>query len=127
MAIVSISLNNDILQQLDELQKEMGFSGRSEALRAGLRLLIAENRERAKLSGLVDAILIAVHHDEDSRDISELRHKHQSVIRTQIHQELQNGKCLEVFVLKGDAQKVRKATADFKKTKKIENAKLILA
>ncbi len=127
MAIVSISLNEEILGTLDKLQKEMGFSGRSEMLRAGLRLLVAENREYAKLSGTVDAILIAMHPDNASRDVSALRHKHEAVIRTQLHQELQDGKCLEIFILKGEAAKISAAARDFKRAKSIELSKLVPA
>ena len=35
MPIVSISLNDEILKQIDALQKNLGFSGRSDAIRAG--------------------------------------------------------------------------------------------
>ncbi|MDQ3562119.1 MAG: ribbon-helix-helix domain-containing protein, partial [Thermoproteota archaeon] len=41
MAIVSISLNSDILTEIDKLQKALGFSGRSEIVRAGIRNLLA--------------------------------------------------------------------------------------
>ena len=34
MPIVSISLNDEILKQIDNLQKNLGFSGRSDAITA---------------------------------------------------------------------------------------------
>ncbi|MCD6036624.1 MAG: putative nickel-responsive regulator 1, partial [Nitrososphaeraceae archaeon] len=46
MAIVSISLNQEILSEIDKLQNVLGFSGRSEIVRAGIRNLLAEERER---------------------------------------------------------------------------------
>ena len=47
MPIVSISLNQEILSELDKLQKTMGFSGRSEAIRAGIRTFVSEEKQRS--------------------------------------------------------------------------------
>ena len=45
MTIVSISLNKEILEKIDELQNMLGFAGRSEIVRAGIRNLLAEERK----------------------------------------------------------------------------------
>ena len=60
MPIVSISLNDEILKQIDNLQSTMGFSGRSDAIRAGIRSFGSEEKQKADLSGNVNAILLAV-------------------------------------------------------------------
>jgi len=57
MPIVSISLNDEILSELDRLKKSMGFSGRSEAIRAGIRNFVSEEKQKIELSGNVHAIL----------------------------------------------------------------------
>ena len=49
MVIISISLNERILKDIDKLERDLGFSGRSEVIRAGVRLLISEEKEKAKL------------------------------------------------------------------------------
>ena len=49
MPIVSISLNDEILSQLDKLKKSMGFSGRSEAIRAGIRNFVSEAKQKNEL------------------------------------------------------------------------------
>ena len=46
MPIVSISLNDEMLAELDRLQKSMGFTGRSEAIRAGIRNFVSEERQK---------------------------------------------------------------------------------
>ncbi|MEM4253052.1 MAG: ribbon-helix-helix domain-containing protein, partial [Candidatus Nitrosotenuis sp.] len=45
MAIVSISLNEEILAEIDKLQKGLGFSGRSEVIRAGIRTFVSEEKQ----------------------------------------------------------------------------------
>lgn len=97
--IISISLNEDLLTDLERLQKELGFSGKSETLRAGLRMLISDSKERAKMNGIVDAVLLAIHLDEYAKDVSELAHSHAPIIKTQVHHHLENEKCLELYIL----------------------------
>ena len=67
VTIVSVSLNDDILEGIDKLQKTLGFTGRSEIVRAGIRKLLAEERMKQDLEGTVNSLLLAVH-DEDSDD-----------------------------------------------------------
>ena len=51
MPIISISMDEETLEELDRLERSMAFAGRSEAVRAGVRTLIAENKATEKLSG----------------------------------------------------------------------------
>lgn len=46
MTVISVSLSSKLLNEIDNLKEEMGFSGRSEVIRASTRMLIADNRER---------------------------------------------------------------------------------
>nr|WP_243687297.1 ribbon-helix-helix protein, CopG family [Methanobacterium formicicum] len=46
MAIISVSLGDKLLEEIDALKDEIGFSGRSEIFRASTRLLIADNDEK---------------------------------------------------------------------------------
>ena len=64
MPIVSISLNDEILSELDRIQKTMGFTGRSEIIRASIRNLISEEKQQGTLAGLIHAILMVVHDEE---------------------------------------------------------------
>ena len=74
MPIISISLNEEILSEIDKLQKSMGFSGRSEIIRAGLRTLISEEKQRSNLSGLIHAILMVVHDEESEQIVTGIKH-----------------------------------------------------
>lgn len=49
LTIVSVSLNDDILDGIDKLQQNLGFTGRSEIVRAGIRNLLAEERMKQDL------------------------------------------------------------------------------
>ena len=74
MPIVSISLNDEILKQIDSLQKNLGFSGRSDAIRAGIRSFVSEEKQKEDLSGNVNAILLVVHNDEYDNQVTDIKH-----------------------------------------------------
>jgi CopG family nickel-responsive transcriptional regulator len=127
MPIVSISLNNKMLDDLDKIQKDMGFSGRSEVIRAGMRLLLTDIKEKEIMSGRVRAILLLVHDHEVEDLVTEIKHDYLDIIYTQLHNRLKEGKCLELFILDGEADRVKDLTQIFQKKESIDHVKLLVA
>ena len=126
MPIVSISLNEEILSEIDKLQKSMGFSGRSEIIRAGIRNLIAEEKQRSNLSGLIHAILMIIHDEESEQIVTGIKHNHEELIGTHLHRKIEGNKCMELFLLHGEADKVDGMTKDFKTNRKMDHVKLLI-
>ncbi|QLH05359.1 nickel-responsive regulator 1 [Nitrosopumilus oxyclinae] len=125
MPIVSISLNDEILSELDKLQSSMGFSGRSEAIRAGIRTFVSEEKQKADLSGNIHAILLVVHNDEFDHIVSGITHNFEDLITTHLHSKIDKEKCMELFVINGDAEKVSTITKDFQRNKNMDTVKLV--
>lgn len=125
MPIVSISLNEEILSELDRLQKSMGFSGRSEAIRAGIRSFVAEEKQKSELSGNVHAILLVVHNDEFDHIVSGIVHNFEDLITTHLHSKIEGNRCMELFLIDGDAEKINIITKDFQINKKMDTVKLV--
>ena len=125
MPIISISLNDEILSEIDKLQKSMGFSGRSEIIRAGLRTLISEEKQRSNLSGLIHAILMVVHDEESEQIVTGIKHNHEDLIGTHLHSKIDGNKCMELFLLRGEAEKVDVMTRDFQSNRKMDHVKLV--
>ena len=125
MPIVSISLNDQILAELDKLQKSMGFSGRSEAIRAGIRNFVSEEKQKTELFGNVHAILLVVHSDEFDHIVSGIKHNFEDLITTHLHSKIEGEKCMELFVINGEAERVNIITKDFQTNKKMDNVKLV--
>ena len=126
MTIVSISLNDEILSEIDKLQKSMGYSGRSEIIRAGIRNLISEEKQRSNLSGLIHAILMVIHDEESEQIVTGIKHNHEELIGTHLHSKIEGNKCMELFLLHGEADKVDGMTKDFKTNRKMEHVKLVI-
>ena len=125
MPIVSISLNDEILSELDKLQTSMGFSGRSEAIRAGIRTFVSEEKQKADLSGDIHAILLVVHNDQFDHVVSGITHNFEDLITTHLHSKIEKEKCMELFLINGDAQKVSTMTKDFQTNKNMDTVKLV--
>ncbi len=125
MPIVSISLNDEILSELDKLQSSMGFSGRSEAIRAGIRAFVSEEKQKSDLSGDIHAILLVVHNDEYDHVVSGITHNFEDLITTHLHSKIEKEKCMELFVIDGDAEKVSIMTKDFQTNKNMDTVKLV--
>jgi CopG family nickel-responsive transcriptional regulator len=125
LPIISISLNDEILSQLDKLKKSMGFSGRSEAIRAGIRSFVSEAKQKTELSGNIHAILLVVHNDEFDHIVSGIKHNFEDLITTHLHSKIEGEKCMELFVIDGEAERVSTITNDFQTNKKMDSVKLV--
>lgn len=127
MPIISASLSDTTLQELHRIQKTMGFSGRSEAIRAAIRMLAAESKERETLAGKVRGILLLIHEHEAEGLVTNVKHTFLDIIYTQLHNRFKEGKCLELFLLEGEADRVKEMTRTFQRADGIEFVRLLVA
>jgi CopG family nickel-responsive transcriptional regulator len=127
MTIISVSVNDGLLEELDKLQRELGFSGRSEVIRAGARMLIADSREKEQLEGTLNAVLLLIHLQKAEDMVTEIKHDFEDIISTQIHNHLREDKCLEIFILEGDAARIKELVRAFQASGKMDYVKLIVA
>ena len=67
MPIVSVSLPDELIESMTAIQESQGYAGRSDIVRAAIRLLLSDSREKASLAGRVAAILV-VTHDESNEE-----------------------------------------------------------
>jgi CopG family transcriptional regulator, nickel-responsive regulator len=125
MAIVSISLNKEILEEIDKLKSLLGFSGRSEIIRVGIRNLLAEEKEKQDLIGLLHALLLIIHDEKSDDQVTEMRHDYDKLINTHLHSKIDRDRCLEIFLIKGNANDIREMTKKFQTNKKMDHIKLI--
>jgi CopG family transcriptional regulator, nickel-responsive regulator len=126
MPIVSVSLNDDILNEMEKLQKLLGFSGRSEIVRAGIRSMLSEEKQRNDLTGMLHSLLLVIHDEKSDDEISNMRHSYDKLINTHLHSKIDRDRCLEIFLLRGEAEEIRRMTREFQANKRMDTVKLIL-
>ncbi len=124
--IVSISINEQIAEDMDFLQKQMGFSGRSEIVRAGIRNLISEYKKIEEINGEVEGTLIVTHKEQDTDEFARIKHEIHHLVKTHIHHEIKNHNCMEIMLFKGKSNDVKDFYKKFASSKKIDSLKIII-
>lgn len=111
MQRVTITLDDELLAEIDGLVETRGYQGRSEAIRDLVRAGIAESALDGDGNGNCVAALVYVY-DHASRELSKRLttafHDHHELSLTTLHVHLDHGSCMEVSVLKGGGDAVRK-------------------
>lgn len=101
MPVVSVSMPDGLLNRLDDLIEDHSYSGRSEAVREGVRDLLTEFDETEFDGELTCVIAARFDHDSSAEaSLSELRHAHEELVTSSVHSHA-GGACLELFVVEG--------------------------
>lgn len=106
----TISLDESLARQFDQLIAARGYVNRSEAVRDLIRGAIAEDCERAAPSGHCVANLSYVynHHERELAErLTGLQHDHHDLTVAAMHSHLDHDHCLETVILKGSTAEVR--------------------
>jgi CopG family nickel-responsive transcriptional regulator len=120
MTVVSISVPEELLEQIDEFADEHGYSGRSELLRESARSLIGEfddsNLEGRHLVATVTVIFEFENNDVESEMIG-MRHENEDIVRSNVHSCIGGDEyCMELFVVEGSLDDVREFVGSLRST-----------
>jgi CopG family transcriptional regulator, nickel-responsive regulator len=125
MPIVSLSLPDQMVKSMDEIQESVGFSGRSELVRAAIRLLLDDTRAKNGLAGRSNAVIVVGHASVDEEPVTRLKHSYGDIVRTHIHCKVSQEDCVEVFVLSGEGKQIAAMAKGFERERKIKSVKLL--
>jgi len=106
----TISLDESLARQFDELIAARGYSNRSEAVRDLIRGAIESDRQRDPPSGHCVANLSYVynHHERDLAErLTGFQHANHDLTVAAMHSHLDHDNCLESVILKGSTAAVR--------------------
>ena len=126
MAIVSLSFPDQMIREMDQIQRSGGFAGRSELVRSAIRLLLEDSREKNALSGHMNAIIVVTHDESNEAPITKLKHEFDDIVKTHIHNKISHGNCVELFLVEGEGKKVASMTKAFQREEKMKSVKLIV-
>jgi CopG family nickel-responsive transcriptional regulator len=125
MTIVSLSFPEAMITEMDRIQRSGGFAGRSELVRAAVRLLIEDSKEKDVLSGHMDAIIVVTHDESDEAPVTRLKHEFEEIVKTHIHNKISQNNCVELFLLEGDGKKIGSMVREFQKEDKLKSVKFV--
>jgi CopG family nickel-responsive transcriptional regulator len=124
MVIISLSIPDELLNQLDRILGEEWYASRSEVVRQALRKYIAEYKELENMKGTIVATITALYErKEKSEGLTHLQHEFGDVITTYLHSHLAGTSCLEVMVVKGSSKRLKDLMDGLKANKHVEQLK----
>ncbi len=110
MQRITITIEDDLLAEIDAAAKERGYQNRSEIIRDLARAGLQQNSSEAAPAGQCVAALVYVY-DHAARDLSKRLvqnfHGHHDLSLATLHVHLDDDSCMEVTALKGAAGDVQ--------------------
>ena len=110
MQRITITLDDDLMEELDRVIAVKGYQNRSEAIRdlarAGMKLTSIETGAATQVIGVLSYVF-----DHGARDLARRLtntfHDHHSLAISSMHVHLDHDNCLEIGVLKGPPDQVQ--------------------
>jgi CopG family nickel-responsive transcriptional regulator len=110
MQRITITVDDDLLDQFDRFLADKGYGNRSEGFRDLIRDRLARRTLDAADGGTCVACVSYVynHHERQlSRRLVEAQHAHHDIGVTTLHVHLDHDNCMEALVLEGPTRSVR--------------------
>ncbi|MHB8119024.1 MAG: nickel-responsive transcriptional regulator NikR [Methanothrix sp.] len=124
---IGVSLPEKLLSRFDEIILHRGYSSRSEGIRDAIRNYIVHYEWMSDVQGeRVGVISLVYSHGQRGlvENLTEIQHEAGGIIQSSLHVHLDHENCLEVIVLRGEGQDVRKAAEKMMSLKGVKHVKL---
>lgn len=125
---IGVSLEPELLKKFDGMIEKKGYTTRSEAIRDLIRRAL--NEEGWKHEGLEIIGTITLAYDHHSGGVQEklmdIQHDHHSRISSTLHLHLDEDKCLEVLLVRGMAEDVKRLADELISVRGVLHGKLTM-
>nr|WP_319374903.1 nickel-responsive transcriptional regulator NikR [uncultured Methanobacterium sp.] len=130
MMRISMSLPKKLLNEFDEVLKDRGYNSRSKGIRDALKDYIVRYQWMRDIEGDrigIVAVIYDHHYTGVLEDLTDIQHEFRDYINATMHIHMTGKNCLEVIVVKGEAQQIRNLTEKIMRLKGVEHVKLTTA
>lgn len=104
-----VSLPQRLLEKFDKFIEKRSYKSRSEAIRDVIReKLLEESWERSKQCCGVISLVYDHHHRHLLDQMTDLQHDDGDIILSSTHIHIDHEHCLEVIIVKGEAERIKK-------------------
>ena len=129
---IGISLESGLLDRFDRTVQERGYVNRSEAVRDLIRDMLVQEEWREPGPGTDEKVaVVTLVYDHESMDLAQklthIQHQHHGVVVSALHIHMDEHNCLEVLVLRGDAETVLKIGDQLVSTRGVRHGKVVAA
>ena len=122
-----VSIPETLAENFDKQIVNNGYANRSEAIRDLMRKALVENEWESDSKNIVATLTIVYDHKTPTlmKEIKEHGHEHIDEIISMLHIHLDAVHCLEVYVMKGDAETIKHIANGFIGKKGVKHGKLV--
>jgi CopG family nickel-responsive transcriptional regulator len=127
--IVSISLPDRIITEIENALSELGYMSRSELIRDAVREFLREKKTLEDVKGTIEGVITLLYNHDVASKVSEVRHQYINVFRSFMHSDfnIDHCSCCEVLLFSGDAAMIRKAYYELKSIKGVDETDIYVA
>ena len=127
--IISFSMPNALVSDMERLTRDMGYTNRSELIRDAIRNLIKNNLDVDKLEGKIEGVIITLYDHSAEVDVSDIRHRNMEIIKSFMHTDFneRTKTCCDVIFVSGQAKDVKELCFDLGVIKNVKEVKLFVA
>ena len=123
-----VSMESELIKGFDKLVDKKGYPNRSEAIRDLVRNLMVEEEAKLGTKEVIGTITIVYSHD--THDLTDTlnhiqHHSHEQIVST-VHVHLDEHNCLEVLIVKGKGEEIKKIADRLISTKGVKHGKLTI-
>jgi len=116
LEILSISIDKEALEQLEEVQKKLGYKSRSKMLRNAVLSMVQDYDKLDSLSGNVESVFVLTYADAEKNHVSDILHKFEDTIETEVHHH-HSSTCIDVLSIHTNAKRTRDIFGTLKRSK----------
>ena len=127
--VISLSLDDKLLEKINKLVDKLGYSNRSEAIRDAIRRLVAEYElSDFKKQTVLAAIMVIYDFNEGyiERKIAKIRHEYNDIVVGNLHMHVNGNYCAELLIAKGLGERVLSLTASIRGIRRLISLRHLL-
>jgi CopG family nickel-responsive transcriptional regulator len=122
-----VSLDKEIMEELDQYVKTNNFPNRSQALRNLIEQYAVEQKWNCDNEVAGAIVIVYDHHRRNiDQEINEVQHDYHNLILSTQHVHLNHETCLETIVVRGKASELTRLADQIITLKGIHHGKLIM-
>lgn len=125
---IGVAIDSDLLERFDQHIAKRGYTNRSEAFRDMIREDLVEHASESPEARVIGTVtLVYDHHVRMLSDkLTDLQHDAHHIILSTLHVHLDHDNCLEVIVVKGRSEEVRRVADALISTKGVKLGRLTI-
>ncbi|MDQ1238649.1 MAG: CopG family transcriptional regulator, nickel-responsive regulator [Thermodesulfobacteriota bacterium] len=128
LARFGVSIPDDLLEKFDVLIRGKGYNNRSEAIRDLIRDRLVEEIWTEADQDVVGTATVVYNHEQSdlAQKLTEIQHQKHDLIISAVHVHLDYHNCLEVLIMRGHPDEVKRAGELLISTRGVKHGKITM-